>query len=319
LLTELKSSTAVFNDAGEGSDTLEPHDFEGCPFTLLDTRGLFFLDTLEIREVRNLVDGRFKDFEEIVRKRQEDGRMIFNEEVQKRPAAAFKDQIHGVIFVFKSLDPNLKNGKYVEQYKPIRRFMRSRGMQPIVCITWADKIKDMPDQERAEIRRLAIAATGCDRDRMYQVQNAISDKDEISNATKFEIFNMLYESMVFCERYQLVHDTRVKNKLPLEAAEEDEEKVEPKASVKGGSKSGSGKGITVRVMANEKEVIGSFDVPVGSEMTFQMLKDTIRGRNGLPSTSFFFRDQWGKDVVDGAKIIQQYEDQKSVDLLVTVQ
>jgi len=265
-----------------------------------------------LKEIRNIVDGKYKDYEEIVRKRKEDGLLLFDHSISQRPAADFRKQVHGVIFVFKSTDPSLKSGKYFEQYQPFRRFMKSRGMQPLVCITWADKLEALPESDREHLRHMAIAATGCDKDRMYQIQNATTAKDIITNATKSTIFEMLYMCLVFSERYQLARENRILNKLPLEPEEQEEKKEEPKPT--GAS---TGKGITVRVYAG-KDLIGSYPVPAGSDMTFRMLKETIRERRQALPANIYFRDQDAQDVVDGAKIIQQYDSRKDVDLYVQV-
>jgi len=310
---ELRMSTAISNDGGEGTDILEPYEFKELPLTLLDTRGLFFYDPLELKEVRNLVDGKYKDFEVIVRKRKQDGKLIFDQTVEKRPTAEFKDQIHGVIFVFKSIDPYLKNGTYFEQYRPIRTFMRRRGMQPIVCITWADK---MATADVTEIRRQAVAATGCDKDRMYEIVNAQNSTQEVPTPTKVQVFKMLHECLVFCEKYHLSHYTRVKNGSPLEV--DDDEAPEPGGRSKSTiSKDPSGVELNVRVLQGEK-VLLSVSVPPDSDMTFRMLKNSTKQRNkALPLTDeFFLKDDMGKDCVDDVRIASQYKGLQDVDLYV---
>ena len=121
---ETDKGTAPDSTTGqEGTITLQDYLPE-LFFHLVDTRGFFNYNANETVEFKNILHGKIKPGDNVVRPKedQEDAPAM-----DLHPCAPFANRLHGIIIVAKANDPRLKEGALKDYLKPVRDILRRTG------------------------------------------------------------------------------------------------------------------------------------------------------------------------------------------------
>lgn len=207
-----ENKTAFEQGTGrEGTILLEEYSVHN-QVVLVDTRGFFDSDESLLHECLNIMSGRIRPAEEIVRnydpeKNGGDPQTVL--EAQKLPRHA-----HAVIFVVKANDPRLKEGKYKDTLKKIREHFKEDGYAPVTVITYLDKLTEESDKENAF--DMASWATGSSSQRTYFIANYTQEQSEKSFAVDRAALDILDSALMSAERYIRICKQREKNQMDRE-------------------------------------------------------------------------------------------------------
>jgi len=146
-------------------------------FRLVDTRGLFYYDRSEEKEVADIIAGRLKDGQKLVR--------------TLKPAAAasaaahasssssskhaadepepLSDRMHAIVFVFRAADPTL--AALAKNLGPLRTQWKALGVTPLTVITHEDSMKQ---SDRAAVQKACCEATGSTADNTFFLSNYVA-------------------------------------------------------------------------------------------------------------------------------------------------
>ena len=128
---ETKRGTAPVG--GEGKEvTVTLRDYlPEMFFRLVDTRCFFSHNAEEVEEFMKILEGKIRSGQKLVRS------FAFQQasdpEMKLTPRPAFKDRLHGIIFVVQGSSPRLRHGKLGDKMRPFRYILKKMGN---VCLVF---------------------------------------------------------------------------------------------------------------------------------------------------------------------------------------
>lgn len=220
-LGQEESSAFAQGTGGEGTIHLEEY-FVQKHVSMVDTRGFFLSDEKLFEECLNIMSGRIRPGEEIVRNYDE----TKGQTPTKTRGQVLAKFAHAVIFVLKANDPRLND--YKDTLKKIRNHFREDGYAPVTVITFLDELeregrKAQKKQEELEKRKedafdRASSAAGSSSERTFFIANYTDEQKQTSMTVERTALDVLDFALLSAERFIQIRKQKEKNQMDRELA-----------------------------------------------------------------------------------------------------
>lgn len=212
-LGDAEQSAFEQGTGSEGTILLEEY-YVHKKIRMIDTRGFFETDERLLDECLNIMSGRIRPGQEVVRNA--DGNAAANQDPTNllKGAQPLPKCAHAVVFVVKANDPRLRDGKYKETLQKIREHFREDGYAPVTVITYLDRLVEKEEKEEAFDQ--ASWATGSSCEKTYFIANYTHAKAEQSDEVDRAALDILDSVLLSAERFIRIRKQREKNKMERE-------------------------------------------------------------------------------------------------------
>ena len=123
---ETERGTAYVESSSGQEGTLTLRDYlPEMFFRLVDTRCFFHYSTEEVEEFRKILEGKIRSGQKLVRSLSSQQASV--PEMKLNPRPAFKDRLHGIIFVVMGNDPRPHEGALENYMRPYRDILKEMG------------------------------------------------------------------------------------------------------------------------------------------------------------------------------------------------
>ncbi|XP_067053885.1 myb-like protein X [Acropora muricata] len=223
-LGQKESSAFAQGTGGEGTIHLEEY-FVQKHVSMVDTRGFFLSEENLFEECLNIMSGRIRPGEEIVRNHDQTKGQTSKSPTKTRGQVLAKFA-HAVIFVLKANDIRLNN--YKDKLKKIRNHFREDGYAPVTVITFLDELekegqKGQEKQEGLEKRKedafdRASSAAGSSSERTFFIANYTEEQKQTSMTVERTALDVLDFALLSAERFIQIRKQKEKNQMERELA-----------------------------------------------------------------------------------------------------
>ncbi|XP_078682387.1 uncharacterized protein LOC144916865 [Branchiostoma floridae x Branchiostoma belcheri] len=209
------TSTAITQGEGrEGTVQLEEylHDFN---FRLIDTRGYFHLDRKQYTELKDILTGKIRPFQTIVRETDDEDHVP--EQSMQTDEALLGGQIHGVICVMEDSDPRIK--QYATRMKSIKEYLRDEGYSPVSALAFEKEEEFKDKAKRRDTVEYMSAAIGSPIDRTFPFINHLASRTDISKdpESALNVLGILDAAVMAAEKFIQVRLQREKTSSDRQA------------------------------------------------------------------------------------------------------
>ncbi|CAH1267101.1 Hypp3685 [Branchiostoma lanceolatum] len=198
-----KTTVITQSDAKEGTIILLEF-LTDLKFHLFDTRGFFDLDKDMEQELDNILGGRIRPSQVIVRGEEEKESLGPGQSGLRKGPIPLKDKMHGVICILGHKDPKA----YGDKMTSIRGSLKREGYSPVGGLAFV-KEGDFADKDKRESLMVKMSASmGSPRDRTYAFVNHIATETEISTESAVSVMEILDTALIAAEGYIKVQQQR---------------------------------------------------------------------------------------------------------------
>ncbi|XP_035681885.1 uncharacterized protein LOC118419555 [Branchiostoma floridae] len=200
-----KTTALVQADSKEGTTILEKYlAGSTLKFHLVDTRGFFDLDDSMHQELDNILTGKIRPSQVIVRSKEEKESLSSGQTRMREGPVPLQDKIHAVICVLGHKDPKA----YGEKMTNIRKSLREEGYSPVGAVAFINEA-DFNDKGKRESAMIKMSASmGAPRDRTYAFVNHIAAKTTITQESTINVLEILDTALISAEMYIKVQQQR---------------------------------------------------------------------------------------------------------------
>ncbi|XP_078602556.1 uncharacterized protein LOC144876774 [Branchiostoma floridae x Branchiostoma japonicum] len=201
-----KTTALVQADSKEGTTILEKYlAGSELKFHLVDTRGFFHLKESMHRELNNILTGKIRPSQLIVRE-EDSGSLPPGQSMREGPVP-LKDKMHAVICVLGQKDPKRDS----DQMKNIRKMLKEEGYSPVGATAFLNE-GDFTNKDKRESAMIKMSTVmGCPLDRTYAFVNHIAAKTPMFTESSINVLEVLETALISAEMY-------IKTQLQREAA-----------------------------------------------------------------------------------------------------
>ncbi|KAH3744315.1 Interferon-induced protein 44 [Pelomyxa schiedti] len=244
--------------------------------TLVDTRGLFTLNSAEGMACVRIIEGMYQHGD-IVKWDPEDeavsdytqAKKVIEQQRSDGPEIPYVDRIHAVIWVMKATDPRLANNQFVRPLEIPRKWFQMLGIAPVVVITHEASIT--LQLQRDIIASYAASACGSHPSDVFFISNYAADQDCTNDKTDLIVMRILNSTILAAQRFLNLHPPLVGLTL-----------------------------VTVTTTTLEK-----LKFRVQPSSTFRELKVNIGRRTGADPSTFALMDpEFDDELVDSEKVLK---------------
>ncbi|XP_078684614.1 uncharacterized protein LOC144918050 [Branchiostoma floridae x Branchiostoma belcheri] len=200
-----KTTALVQSDSKEGNIILEKFlTGSHLKFHLVDTRGFFDLDESMHEELDNILTGKIRPSQVIVRSEEEKKTLTSGQTRMRQGPVGLQDKMHAVICILGNRDPK----EYGQKMAKIRASLKEEGYGPVGAVAFV-KEEDFVDPGKREESMIKMSASmGSPRDRTYAFLNHIAAKSAISAESTINVLEVLDTALVAAEMYIRVQQQR---------------------------------------------------------------------------------------------------------------
>lgn len=194
----------------EGTRILEEHYLQKN-IRMVDTRGFSVMDEELEDEMLDIMFGRLRPGEEIVRSYDREGdRELY---ITPRRDKTLSECVHSVIFVVNGNDLLLMDGKYRDKLQNFREFLNKEGYVPVSAITFLDK----PTlKEKDAAFKMAQRTIGSSNQTTFFVTNYTTREHDRRSEVDWAALNVLDSALVSAERFIQFRRQREKETMAAE-------------------------------------------------------------------------------------------------------
>ncbi|XP_035681901.1 uncharacterized protein LOC118419564 [Branchiostoma floridae] len=213
LLTD-KTTAITQSEGKEGTLQLEEYLPE-FNFRLIDTRGYFHLDRKQFDELKNILTGKIRPGQTIVR--DDDDEDLLPEQSWRTDEAPLGEQIHGVICVMEDSDPRLK--QYTTRMKSIKEYLKNEGYSPVSALAFEKEEEFKNIYKRRHTVEYLSSAIGSPIDRTFPFINHLASGTDISMDpdSALNVLDILDTAVMAAEKFIRVQLQRKKTSNEREA------------------------------------------------------------------------------------------------------
>ncbi|XP_019647189.1 PREDICTED: uncharacterized protein LOC109487626 [Branchiostoma belcheri] len=197
-----KTTAITQSDATEGTVILQEF-LTDKNFRLFDTRGFFDLNETMHQELDNILSGRIRPSQVILR-REDDRESLPAGQALRTGSIPLQDRMHGVICILGHKDPK----EYSNKMKDIRKSLKSEGYSPVGGLAFVNKTDFDNKEKRESLMAKMSGAMGSPRDRTYAFVNHILTETETSPESAVSVLEVLDTALIAAEGYIRVQQQR---------------------------------------------------------------------------------------------------------------
>eukprot|EP00058_Branchiostoma_floridae_P026002 XP_002611492.1 hypothetical protein BRAFLDRAFT_63873 [Branchiostoma floridae] len=201
-------ATAITQSTGkEGTIHLEEF-LTKFNFRLIDTRGYFDLDEGWSQELKNILTGKIRPGQTILR--DVDDAALAPEQHLRSDEAPFGEQIHGVICVMVDKDPRLE--QYKTRMRSIKEYLREEGFSPVAALAFEDEEEFKDEDRRRGIMEDLSAAVGAPIDKTFPFINHLASGSKVKKDPEsvLNVLDILDTAVTAAEKFIKVRLQREK-------------------------------------------------------------------------------------------------------------
>ncbi|XP_078602561.1 uncharacterized protein LOC144876776 [Branchiostoma floridae x Branchiostoma japonicum] len=201
-------ATAITQSTGkEGTIHLEEF-LTKFNFRLIDTRGYFDLDEGWSQELKNILTGKIRPGQTILR--DVDDAALAPEQHLRSDEAPFGEQIHGVICVMVDKDPRLE--QYKTRMRSIKEYLREEGYSPVAALAFEDEEEFKDEDRRRGIMEELSAAVGSPIDKTFPFINHLASGSKVKKDPEsvLNVLDILDTAVTAAEKFIKVRLQREK-------------------------------------------------------------------------------------------------------------
>ncbi|KAL9963876.1 hypothetical protein ACROYT_G027429 [Oculina patagonica] len=199
----------------EGSIVLEEHYLQK-KIRMVDTRGFFLSDEQLEDELLDILSGRLRPGDAIVRNYDKEGDKMANTTI--RIDSVLSDYVHAVIFVLNGNDPCLMDGSYRDKLQTLREHLNKEGYAPVTAITCLDK-RTLLKKDQDAVLKMAQRTTGSSNQSTHfiTIYTSYDEHEMMSYEVDRAALHILDSALVSAERFIQFSKRREKNQMERKA------------------------------------------------------------------------------------------------------